>query len=239
MTEFRVNSFTVCEPISGLSPETSGVIKYETIAPNKSFPVQVINIETPKIPLSGTLTKRGADVLKLIAQGLTYKEVSARLNISYETAKTHGDNVMRIFNAPSSEQAVYQAARYGILSLAEFTKNLNIERIRELSPKEKQVLEEFTSEEGVCTSKELAKKLGNSDQTIKNHLTNIFRKLNVESRVQAGLAYMAAKSVGLDNLPKMDSFEFYRKRVSELKKQGYGPNQISQIIGRKRFNSRT
>jgi len=56
-----------------------------------------------------------------------------------------------------------------------------------LSKKEKQV---YSLMKQGYSNKMIAYKLGNSEQTIKNHVTHIFLKLRVHSRVQAVLKGM-------------------------------------------------
>lgn len=53
-----------------------------------------------------------------------------------------------------------------------------------LSPRETEILEHVTY--GMI-NKEIAKKLGISQQTVKNHMTSILRKLNVKDRTQAAV----------------------------------------------------
>ncbi len=53
-----------------------------------------------------------------------------------------------------------------------------------LSPREMEILQAVTNG---LSNKEIASKLGISQQTVKNHMTSILRKLNVEDRTQAAV----------------------------------------------------
>lgn len=54
-----------------------------------------------------------------------------------------------------------------------------------LSPRETEILEHVTHG---LSNKEIAKQLGISQQTVKNHMTSILNKLNVRDRTQAAMA---------------------------------------------------
>ncbi len=58
------------------------------------------------------------------------------------------------------------------------------EKFRPLSPREMEILKLIT--QGL-SNKEIAYKLGISHQTVKNHMTSILRKLDVEDRTQAAV----------------------------------------------------
>ena len=60
-----------------------------------------------------------------------------------------------------------------------------------LTPRERAVVE--TVVQG-CSNREIAARLGISEQTVKNHLTSAFVKLQVRSRVQLLLRVVERKS---------------------------------------------
>ncbi len=76
-----------------------------------------------------------------------------------------------------------------------------------LSPREMQILEYVTAGN---SNKEIATELGISQQTVKNHMTSILKKLNVEDRTQAavtalrhGWVRLHEKSDKMDNQSKL------------------------------------
>ncbi len=65
-----------------------------------------------------------------------------------------------------------------------------------LSPREMEILEHVTL--GMI-NKEIANKLGISQQTVKNHMTSILKKLNVKDRTQAAVTALRRGWVRIDN----------------------------------------
>ena len=65
----------------------------------------------------GVLTEREREVLELVAEGLTNREIGARLFISAKTASVHLSNVMAKLNAASRTEAVTVAQRRGLLDV--------------------------------------------------------------------------------------------------------------------------
>lgn len=63
-----------------------------------------------------TLTERETDVLRLLAQGHTNKEIAQRLVIGEKTVKTHVSNVLAKLGVPSRTQAALYAVRIGLVS---------------------------------------------------------------------------------------------------------------------------
>jgi DNA-binding NarL/FixJ family response regulator len=65
-----------------------------------------------------------------------------------------------------------------------------------LSPRETEILQSVTRG---MSNKEIASKLGISQQTVKNHMTSILRKLNVEDRTQAAITALRHGWVRLED----------------------------------------
>jgi two-component system secretion response regulator SsrB len=67
-------------------------------------------------PLSSrNLTSRENEVLQLVAQGLSNKEISSRLNISLKTTENHRHNLMRKLDAHNSADLTREAFRRGLV----------------------------------------------------------------------------------------------------------------------------
>lgn len=63
----------------------------------------------------GRLTPREREIVQLLAEGMTNKEVAAKLNISAKTAETHRTNVMRKLDLHSVSELVRYAVRNHII----------------------------------------------------------------------------------------------------------------------------
>lgn len=68
-------------------------------------------------PLKGRLTPREREVVQLLAEGKTSKEVAVVLNLSVKTAETHRTNVMRKLNLHSVADLVRYAVRNRIVQV--------------------------------------------------------------------------------------------------------------------------
>ncbi len=62
------------------------------------------------------LTQREREILQLSAEGLTYSEIAAKLNISSRTVETHRFNFMRKLDLKSQTDVVRFAIEYRIIS---------------------------------------------------------------------------------------------------------------------------
>ncbi len=67
-------------------------------------------------PLAEPLTRRELEVLGLIAEGLSNREIAARLFIAASTVKWHVNAIFRKLEADSRVRAVARARRIGMLS---------------------------------------------------------------------------------------------------------------------------
>ncbi|MHB8872538.1 MAG: LuxR C-terminal-related transcriptional regulator [Myxococcaceae bacterium] len=68
-------------------------------------------------PLREPLTPREREVLALVAEGLSNKEIAARLSISEHTAKFHVNAVLAKLGVQKRVEAVVRAARLGMIDL--------------------------------------------------------------------------------------------------------------------------
>ena len=68
-------------------------------------------------PSRGNLTPREREVLQLLAEGKTSKEVAVALNLSVKTAETHRTNIMRKLDLHSVADLTRYAVRNGIVQV--------------------------------------------------------------------------------------------------------------------------
>jgi len=72
-------------------------------------------VRVPESPEA--LTERETDVLRLLAQGRSNKEIAHILSLSEKTVKTHVSNILSKLNVPSRTQAALYAVRIGLVSV--------------------------------------------------------------------------------------------------------------------------
>lgn len=70
-------------------------------------------VRAPESPES--LTERETDVLRLLAQGLSNKEIARTLHLGEKTIKTHVSNILSKLGVPSRTQAALYAVRIGLV----------------------------------------------------------------------------------------------------------------------------
>lgn len=76
----------------------------------------------PSIPSPDTLTDREVEVLKLLAQGHSNREITERLVISEATVRTHVSSILSKLHLANRTQAALYALRGGIVQLEEGVK---------------------------------------------------------------------------------------------------------------------
>jgi DNA-binding CsgD family transcriptional regulator len=62
------------------------------------------------------LTERQLTVLGLICEGVTTKDLAARLNISVKTAEFHRGRLLTVFDVKNTVQLVRTAIRHGLIA---------------------------------------------------------------------------------------------------------------------------
>ena len=84
-----------------LSPQAAARLMREVRAPEK---------------IKAALTERETEVLRLLAQGLSNKEIARSLNVGEQTVKTHVSHILEKLAVPSRTQAALYAMRTGLAS---------------------------------------------------------------------------------------------------------------------------
>ena len=115
---------TSAEPVIGkLVAQLSGFIKrFRTRKPQHAPGVSVNNwnVRVGNYLMYSqvhSLTDRHREILSLVAEGMTNKEIGYRLNISDQTVKNHMVNIMNKLDANDRTHAVVLAYRIGLLDL--------------------------------------------------------------------------------------------------------------------------
>lgn len=100
---------------SGVGPVSPGIAhKILQLVQNNTLSLQQKNItEKEKTPFN--LTEREQEILKLLVQGLLYKEIGSRLDISPNTAKKHVLNIYGKLHVNSKAQALALAYEKGLI----------------------------------------------------------------------------------------------------------------------------
>jgi len=79
--------------------------------------LQEITHPPDRPPTPNPLTEREAEVLRLVAQGLSNQDIARKLNISDPTVRTHVSNIMGKLHLATRIQAALYALREGLVSL--------------------------------------------------------------------------------------------------------------------------
>jgi NarL family two-component system response regulator LiaR len=79
--------------------------------------LQEITHPSDRPPTPNPLTEREAEVLRLVAQGLSNQDIAKKLNISDPTVRTHVSNIMGKLHLATRIQAALYALREGLVSL--------------------------------------------------------------------------------------------------------------------------
>jgi len=79
--------------------------------------LQEITHPADRPPTPNPLTEREAEVLRLVAQGLSNQDIARKLNISDPTVRTHVSNILSKLYLATRIQAALYALREGLVSL--------------------------------------------------------------------------------------------------------------------------
>lgn len=112
----------ITDLMAGRSPISSGIARVlvrrlseraEEAPPQEGPPLDGPPLDGPR----PSLTPRETDILWGIAKGFTYGELAERLGISRQTVPVHIRNIYRKLQASNRSEAVFEAARLGLIRL--------------------------------------------------------------------------------------------------------------------------
>jgi two-component system nitrate/nitrite response regulator NarL len=92
--------------------ETDLRARHVPVAPAPHAPSAIVQRSADEI-----LTPRESEVLGLLAEGLSNKEIAAKLEISEHTAKFHVNSILQKMGAQKRVEAVVRAAKMGIIEI--------------------------------------------------------------------------------------------------------------------------
>lgn len=108
----------LAEGLSVISPEVIAPILAATAAANTgTFGGRLLGGEEDETPVVDRLTEREIEVLGLIAQGMTNKQIAHALQISEHTVKFHVSSIYSKLGAANRTEAVRKGARRGWVPL--------------------------------------------------------------------------------------------------------------------------
>jgi two-component system response regulator NreC len=90
------------------SPDVSGYLVHGFLHPNQ---------DTEGMSDESALTDRQREILKLICDGYTEKEIGEELNISYHTVHVHKNNIMKALDIHSKAELIKYAVKHQIIQL--------------------------------------------------------------------------------------------------------------------------
>ena len=82
----------------------------------QTSPVEAILPEALSQGLVEVLTERQINILKLVSQGFSSKEIAEKLEITYYTVTTHNKNIYHKLQVNSRTEALHEALKLGLLS---------------------------------------------------------------------------------------------------------------------------
>ncbi|GAA1890428.1 MadR family response regulator transcription factor [Lapillicoccus jejuensis] len=100
---------------TGLVRAIRDVSRGESAFDARSASAMVRGLNAPPQPSVSQLTSREAEVLRLLARGLSNRDIGQRLYISETTAKFHVGNILRKLGVSRRAEAVYAASKMGVI----------------------------------------------------------------------------------------------------------------------------
>jgi len=93
------------------------VLNGQTYLPQKFRSMDWKEVQTRAKRFSKGMTPRQRDVLQLLAEGRSIKQVGSELNLSHKTVEFHKQSIMQEFNLRSNAELVLFALKQGLVSI--------------------------------------------------------------------------------------------------------------------------
>ena len=100
---------------SGLIRSIRDVSRGESAFDARSAAAMVRGLNAPVVEDNKQLTSREHEVLRLLAHGLSNRDIGAELYISETTAKFHVGNILRKLGVSRRAEAVYEGSKLGVI----------------------------------------------------------------------------------------------------------------------------
>jgi DNA-binding CsgD family transcriptional regulator len=119
--------------------------------------------------------------------GFTYREIGDEIGLTEQSVKNCVYFERRDLGLKSTISAIKTMVSEGLITSEQLTKGLDFSKYDLLTEAEKKLLKALAESENADSNKELGKALKVSPKTVKNHMSSIFNKLGVRSRIQAAM----------------------------------------------------
>ena len=114
VVSIRVTGPELADSVAALLGQVPGL---QITGPDEPGDLVLQLLDMPNGGLEQPLTPREQDVIALLAEGLSNREIASRLGISPDTAKFHVGRLIDKLDATGRTDAVAHAARRGIIHL--------------------------------------------------------------------------------------------------------------------------
>jgi DNA-binding CsgD family transcriptional regulator len=131
-------------------------------------------------PRQKVLTGRQQEILRLIGAGLSSKRIARQLGISHLTVLKHRANILAALDLHSSAALAAYAHVAGFAPHAGAADRLSLASVA-LTPREREIALQLLLGK---TSKEIARALNTSHQTVRKHRENLHAKLGVNTAAE-------------------------------------------------------
>lgn len=94
-----------------LSKSASQVLMNKALNKSAAYAININSVKEDSL-----LTRRELEILKLISDGLTNKEIALKLNLSVRTVDKHRFNILQKFNANNTAELLKKAGKLNLLN---------------------------------------------------------------------------------------------------------------------------